>query len=87
MFLQSRSTIFGRPVCRLSLATRGESELAVDDVHHALARGVNFLNWPGSDDVLSRTIAELGDDWKAQSSHRARSAQALRERVGGRALA
>ncbi len=60
MFLQSSSTAFGRPVCRLGLATRGDSALAVDDVHHALARGVNFLNWPGSDDVLSRTIAELG---------------------------
>ncbi len=60
MFLQSSSTAFGKPVCRLGLATRGESRLAVDDVHHALARGVNFLNWPGTEDVLSRTIAELG---------------------------
>jgi XTP/dITP diphosphohydrolase len=27
------------------------------------------------------TVGELGDDWKAQSSHRARSARALREAV------
>ena len=60
MFLQTSSTAFGKPVCRLGLATRGDSRLTADDVHHALARGVNFLNWPGGDDVLSRTIAELG---------------------------
>jgi XTP/dITP diphosphohydrolase len=30
-----------------------------------------------------RTVAELGDDWKRRHSHRARSARALREAVGG----
>jgi XTP/dITP diphosphohydrolase len=30
-----------------------------------------------------RTVAELGDDWKRKHSHRARSARALREAVGG----
>ncbi|HYY76352.1 MAG TPA: non-canonical purine NTP pyrophosphatase [Gaiellaceae bacterium] len=30
----------------------------------------------------SRTVAELGDEWKARSSHRARAAEALREAVG-----
>src|SRR5439155_26446293 len=29
-------------------------------VRHALARGVNFVNWPGSADVLSRVVAVLG---------------------------
>jgi len=53
---------FGRPVCRLGLASRGGSGLAVDDVHHALGRGVNFLNWPGTEDALSRAVAELGDE-------------------------
>ena len=33
-------------------------------------------------DGEEQTVAELGDSWKAQSSHRARSAQALRESVG-----
>jgi XTP/dITP diphosphohydrolase len=28
-----------------------------------------------------RTVAELGDEWKAERSHRARAAQALRERL------
>ena len=36
-------------------------------------------------DGEERTIAELGDAWKARSSHRARSARALRDAVGGRA--
>jgi XTP/dITP diphosphohydrolase len=30
-----------------------------------------------------RTVAELGDDWKREHSHRARSTRALREAVGG----
>ena len=30
----------------------------------------------------SRTVAELGDDWKAQHSHRAVAARALRETLG-----
>jgi XTP/dITP diphosphohydrolase len=32
-------------------------------------------------DGEERTVAELGDDWKARNSHRARSAHALREVV------
>ena len=51
---------FGKPVCRLGLASRGESSLTVDDVHHAVGRGVDFLNWPGTADAFSRTVAELG---------------------------
>jgi XTP/dITP diphosphohydrolase len=35
-------------------------------------------------DGEERTVAELGDTWKAQHSHRARSARALREAVDGR---
>lgn len=57
-----RYATFGRlgPVCRLGLASRGNRGLAVDDVVHALDRGVNFLNWCGSPDTLSQAIAELG---------------------------
>ncbi len=32
-------------------------------------------------DGESRTVAELGDAWKARNSHRARAAQALRDAV------
>src|SRR5262249_25942684 len=58
----SLTASFGRlgPVCRLGLATRGSGHLTPADVHHALERGVNFLNWCGTPDALSRTVAELG---------------------------
>ena len=59
-FFRLPAPAFGRPVCRLGLATRGDSALAVDDVHHAVSRGVDFLNWTGTEDSLSRTVAELG---------------------------
>jgi aryl-alcohol dehydrogenase-like predicted oxidoreductase len=60
VFLQTSAAAFGKPVCRLGLASRGDGRLSIDDVHHALDRGVNFLNWPGTEDVLSRSIAALG---------------------------
>jgi predicted aldo/keto reductase-like oxidoreductase len=50
----------GRPVCRLGLAGRGGSGLTPEDVHHAVGQGVNFLNWCGAPDGLSRAVAELG---------------------------
>jgi predicted aldo/keto reductase-like oxidoreductase len=49
------------PVCRLGLATRGRGELTPEDVVHAVERGVNFLNWCGAPDGLSRAIADTGD--------------------------
>jgi predicted aldo/keto reductase-like oxidoreductase len=53
---------FGRlgRVCRLGLATRGDGGLDTADIWHAQERGVNFLNWCGYPDALSRTVAELG---------------------------
>src|SRR5438876_11359230 len=59
-FLHWPAAVFGRPVCRLGLATRGDGALTEDDILSALGRGVNFLNWPGGEDALSRTIAGLG---------------------------
>jgi predicted aldo/keto reductase-like oxidoreductase len=50
----------GRIVCRLGLATRGNTNLTPEDVHLALDRGVNFLNWCGVPDGLSQSIAGLG---------------------------
>jgi predicted aldo/keto reductase-like oxidoreductase len=47
-------------VCRLGLATRGGNDLAVADVLHAVQRGVNFLNWCGTPDALSRAVAGMG---------------------------
>jgi predicted aldo/keto reductase-like oxidoreductase len=51
---------FPLPVCRLGLATRGDTGLTVDDVHYALDRGVNFLNWCNYPDALRQTVAGLG---------------------------
>ena len=48
------------PVCRLGLATRGTGRLEPPDIMHAIDRGINFLNWHGGADGLSRAIAELG---------------------------
>jgi predicted aldo/keto reductase-like oxidoreductase len=57
---------FGKPVCRLGLALRGSSRLNADDVHEAIARGVNFLNWPAAseyaprEDAMSVAVSALG---------------------------
>jgi len=59
-FLSRDATAFGKPVCRLGLASHGATALTPDDILHALDRGVNFLNWAGDEDVFSRTIARLG---------------------------
>jgi predicted aldo/keto reductase-like oxidoreductase len=47
-------------VCRLGLATRGTGGLTEIDILHAMDRGINFLNWCGTPDALSRTVAGLG---------------------------
>lgn len=47
-------------VCRLGLATRGTSRLRPEDVETALERGINYLNWCGRPDGLSRAVAQLG---------------------------
>ncbi len=58
--LHRPAAAFGKPVCRLGLASHGATAITPDDVHHALDRGVNYLNWAGDEDVFSRTIAGLG---------------------------
>lgn len=57
---RSPRAALGRPVCRLGLASRGDSGLTPDDVGHAVERGINFLNWCGHPDGLSEYIANLG---------------------------
>src|SRR5947207_2804926 len=47
------------PICRLGIATRGEIGLVPDDVRYAIERGVNFLNWCGHPDALSRAVADM----------------------------
>src|SRR5262249_10278506 len=47
-------------VCRLGLATRGNTALDKEDVLLALDRGVNYWNWCGHEDGMSEAIRELG---------------------------
>ena len=48
-------------VCRLGLATRGNTHLLIEDAEHAVERGVNYLNWCGKPDGLSKAVAGLGE--------------------------
>lgn len=67
-FLVMPASAFGRPVCRLGLASHGETAITPDDVFYAVGRGVNFLNWPGfaegppGEDACSEAVASLGAD-------------------------
>jgi predicted aldo/keto reductase-like oxidoreductase len=47
-------------VCRLGLATRGNTHLEAADVLRAVERGVNYLNWCGHSDGLSTAVARMG---------------------------
>lgn len=49
-------------VCRLGLATRGDTALSAEAVERALAQGVNYLNWPGlgHSDGLTAAVRNLG---------------------------
>lgn len=57
---------FGRPLCRLGLASYGRNSITAGDVEYALDRGVNFLNWAGfaegksRGDAFSEAISSLG---------------------------
>ena len=46
-------------VLRLGLSTRGNTHLSASDVRLAMDRGVNYLNWCGHEDGLSRAVARL----------------------------
>ncbi|MBT3268732.1 hypothetical protein HN371_16375 [Candidatus Poribacteria bacterium] len=48
------------PVCRLGLATRGNTSLDPADVRWAVDRGVNYLNWCGRADGMSDAIRDMG---------------------------
>jgi predicted aldo/keto reductase-like oxidoreductase len=48
------------PVCRLGLATRGNTRLTREDVCQALQAGINYWNWCGHDDGMAAAIRELG---------------------------
>src|SRR5262245_1018530 len=47
------------PVCRLGLATRGNTHLTESDILYAVDLGVNFLNWCGTPNALPRAVRQL----------------------------
>jgi predicted aldo/keto reductase-like oxidoreductase len=49
------------PVCRLGLASRGNTHLSAEAVLEALSRGVDYLNWCGHSDGMSAAIRKLGE--------------------------
>lgn len=65
-FLVTPAPAFGVPVCRLGLASYGETAITPDDVLRAVARGVNFLNWqglaegPSAGDAFTNAVSTLG---------------------------
>ena len=54
------STAFFGDVCRLGLATRGNTRLDPEDVEEAMRRGVDYLNWCCHADGLSAAVRRLG---------------------------
>ena len=82
------SRIGARATCPSSLRSRptGEEFRGTGVVTGRIAREPRGSGGFGYDPIFvpdgeEQTVAELGDDWKARNSHRARSAQALREAV------
>jgi aryl-alcohol dehydrogenase-like predicted oxidoreductase len=65
-FLIAPAAAFGIPVCRLGLASYGQTAITPEDICHALDRGVNFLNWQGlaegptDGDAFTKAVASLG---------------------------
>ncbi|MFW6125446.1 MAG: aldo/keto reductase [Pirellulales bacterium] len=47
-------------VCRVGLATRGNTSLAPDDVLRAIDAGIGYLNWCGHTDGMSQAVRGLG---------------------------
>jgi predicted aldo/keto reductase-like oxidoreductase len=47
-------------VCRVGLATRGDTRLDPPDVLEAVRRGVDYLNWCGYADGMSAAVRQLG---------------------------
>ena len=61
IFSSDITTRSGDPVCRLGLATRGDTHLTSQDVDHTIDRGVNYLNWCGHPDGMSQAIRQLSN--------------------------
>jgi diketogulonate reductase-like aldo/keto reductase len=73
-------------VCRLGLATRGNTALEPEDVLHAIDCGVNYLNWCTHPDGMSAAVRQLGprrkDVFVAAQLYAHTAAEAEREMAG-----
>jgi XTP/dITP diphosphohydrolase len=74
----------------VALSPQGEEVVAEGALEGRVAAGPSGSGGFGYDPVFvpegeTRTVAELGDAWKAASSHRARAARALAARLGEQA--
>ena len=67
IFSSDITTRSGDPVCRLGLATRGDTHLTSQDVDHAIDRGINYLNWCGHPDGMSQAIQQLSNYQRDQT--------------------
>jgi len=72
----------------VALAPDGVEAVGRGELSGSIAAGPRGVEGFGYDPVFvpdgeAVTVAELGDDWKAANSHRARAARALREAVDG----
>ena len=76
-------------VCVAAYVTPAGEELVVEGrLDGTLARAPRGANGFGYDPIFvpvgeERTVAELGDEWKSHTSHRARAVQALLGQAGG----
>jgi len=70
----------------VAISPEGNELRGTGNLHGSIARDPSGTEGFGYDPIFvpdgeERTVAELGDAWKAQHSHRARAAHALREAV------
>jgi predicted aldo/keto reductase-like oxidoreductase len=83
---RSPRTGWQRSVCRLGLSSRGNTDLRPEDVHHAVEKGVDFLNWCGTPSGFSQAVAEMGSrrqDLVICAQFEARTADAASEELRG----
>ena len=72
----------------IALSAAGDELVAEGELAGSVARGPRGTEGFGYDPLFvpdgeTRTVAELGDGWKAEHSHRARAARALAELIAG----
>jgi XTP/dITP diphosphohydrolase len=78
-----------RYVCEAVAVREGEERRGTGTLEGSIATERRGAGGFGYDPIFvpdgqTRTVAELGNEWKAQNSHRARAARALAEAIGAK---